>query len=214
MKKNGLLALLIIVSQTQIARSQDIGEIWNCYTVNQTTKSLKFVSLDNEDVDESIKIVNIFYHVIRRNDGSGGLTDSEISANIDRLNNDYRQYNIIINELGRDNINNTSFYDGITDYSYDQLINTNRINNAINIYLLAPLDSYSKAESIPGKALCIGGIYTGRSVITHETGHCLGLFHTHSGSGCYDFYNCQESIIRIIAHHVEISSAIHKLIHV
>ncbi|MDR3287337.1 MAG: zinc-dependent metalloprotease [Prevotellaceae bacterium] len=30
--------------------------------------------------------------------------------------------------------------------------------------------------------------------MTHEFGHCLGLYHTHSGSGCFDDANCSESI--------------------
>lgn len=40
----------------------------------------------------------------------------------------------------------------------------------------------------------MGGIYANTSVLSHEIGHCLGLYHTHSGSGCYDYANCSENI--------------------
>lgn len=82
----------------------------------------------------------------------------------------------------------------MTDSNYTVLINTDTHPNAIDIYLLSPTDTYSRASGIPGIALAVGGLYQGTSVLSHEFGHCLGLFHTHSGRGCNDYANCSENI--------------------
>jgi len=77
---------------------------------------------------------------------------------------------------------------------FDNLIQENAHSNAIDIYFLRSGISYGRASGIPGLALVIGGNYAGTSVLSHEMGHCLGLYHTHSGRGCGDFANCAEEI--------------------
>ena len=170
-----------------------VGQIWQCHTQPTQSSFSNYSSTDYFSVDESNKILNIYFHVIRRSDGTGGLTNTQISNTIQRLFNDYSQYNIQFNELGRGYINNTQFYND--PYSnYNAIIRTNREPNAINVYFLSPNVSLSQAENIPSLAYCIGGVYYRTSVISHEMGHCLGLYHTHSGSGCSDNANCRENI--------------------
>jgi hypothetical protein len=82
----------------------------------------------------------------------------------------------------------------MTDTNYASLVSTDTHSNAIDVYLLSPNDTYSRAVDIPGIALAVGGSYAGTSVLSHEFGHCLGLFHTHSGRGCNDYANCAENI--------------------
>ena len=80
--------------------------------------------------------------MIRRSDGTGGLTNTQISNTIQRLFNDYSQYNIQFNELGRGYINNTQFYND--PYSnYNAIIRTNREPNAINVYFITERKSFS-----------------------------------------------------------------------
>jgi hypothetical protein len=59
-----------------------------------------------------------------------------------RLCNDYSIHKILIREIGRSGLNNTTFYNGMTDNNYNTLINTDTHNNAIDIYLLSPTDTY------------------------------------------------------------------------
>lgn len=170
--------------------AQKTGEVWNCYTTAQNTKELI-----NTRFNTNPKFIKIFVHIIRRSNGTGSLTNVQINNSILNLSSDYQDLNIFFIETGRDFINNTSFYDGISsEAEYNALINTNRHTNAIDIYFLSPTESYSRASGIPGDALAFGGSYAETSVLSHEIGHCLGLFHTHSGSGCGDNANCEENI--------------------
>lgn len=82
----------------------------------------------------------------------------------------------------------------MTDTNYPSLVSTDTNSDAIDIYLLSPNDTYARAVNIPGIALAVGGSYRGTSVLSHELGHCLGLYHTHSGRGCNDNANCAENI--------------------
>jgi len=193
MKKIFFSFLLLCIVNSSIA--QEIGQIWGCRTqIDASTKLHTIPELRLGTVDTSPKIISIFVHILRRNDGTGGLTNNQVDNWVTHFRNDYIGHNIIILEIGRANLNNTTFYNGITDVNYSTLINTNTHGNAIDIYLLAPDDDYSRASNIPGIALCVGGSYVGTSVLSHEFGHCLGLFHTHSGRGCNDFANCSEAI--------------------
>ncbi len=199
-KKSALTLLIVLVYlspfNSDSVAQRSVGQIWYCRTTqNSPPKTIKDISmLSTSTVDTSLKIINIYIHIIRRNDGTGGLTNAQVNNWISILCNDYSIHKILIYEIGRSDLNNTTFYNGISDANYASLINTNTHSNAIDVYLLSSNDTYSRASGIPGIALAVGGDYEGTSVLSHEFGHCLGLYHTHSGRGCYDFANCSENI--------------------
>jgi hypothetical protein len=188
-----LIVILCLSNSLVIQGQDDIGQIWDCKTaLSENAKSLLIIT--ETVVDTSPKTINTFFHVLRRNDGTGGLSQAQIDDWISVLCEDYIEYQIIIKVIGQSNLNNSTFYNGITDTNYPSLITTNTHSNAIDIYLLSPNDTYSRAVNIPGIAMAVGGSFQGTSVLSHEFGHCLGLFHTHSGRGCLDFINCSENI--------------------
>jgi len=138
--------------------------------------------------------VRVFFHIIRTSNGTGAycFSSNNIQSCIQRLNNDYyfaTMSDITFDYAGMDYIDNTDFYN-ITSYdSFEaqNLFNTNRHPDAIDVYLLPTESSIAGyANGIPGTALAVGGNYYGMalgssSVLSHEIGHCLGLFHTFHG---------------------------------
>jgi hypothetical protein len=186
---------LLLLSQDIIAQT---GQVWQCNTDESwdslRERSSNQMSLLTTPIDTSAKVINVFVHVLRRTDGTGGLSNAQVSDWIELLCQDYTVHNIAVRQIGQADINNTTFYNGLTNATYSTLINTNTHSNAIDIYMLSPDDTYSRASGIPGIALTIGGSYVGTSVLSHEFGHCLGLYHTHSGRGCGDDANCSENI--------------------
>lgn len=101
--------------------------------------------------------------------------------------------NIIINEIGRSYINRTDFYYALyTEEHLDELFNINSHYNAIDIYM-TPESNPTNLAYVNGSAFTVAGNSKNTSIISHEFGHCLGLLHTHSGSGCADYYSCSEN---------------------
>jgi len=145
--------------------------------------------------------IRIFVHIIRRSDGTGGLTTQQVDNAIaimedHYLNNISAQRVICFYLIGQDEIHNDDYFnfvDDQTDNDFSQLIQVNSHSDAIDIYFLGANVSYGgRASGIPGNACVVGGTVAETGVLSHEVGHCLGLYHTHSGSGCGDNANCAE----------------------
>lgn len=138
--------------------------------------------------------IRVFIHVINRSNGTGGQTPQEVSNAYCTIQTDYAPYNIGFVLLGTDQINNDTYYnkssfvlDNNNDGKFDDFY-PNSHSNAIDIYLF-PNDKlfYGLSAGIPGTALVVGGNgygvnFPSSHVLSHEIGHCLGLFHTFHGS--------------------------------
>jgi len=153
---------------------------------------------------EEVFIVRVFVHVVSNSAGTNGVTQNQINLALDRLTADFNPHGICISLLGIDYIKNDDFmywYDACPgapaqntndDNDFDQLMAVNFKSNAINIYAMPDNIFYGgRANGIPGNAFVIGGspsfngivsILFTSPVISHEMGHCLGLFHTFHGS--------------------------------
>lgn len=192
-----ILNILLLICNIPIS-----AQSWRCYTIAPEKDYLKdvlgitysdYIFYRQRQTCQT-EIVNIFIHVIRRSNHTGGLSVSQVNNWINVMVNDYTDGAIGFGETGRDFIDNDYYYYNWSNAKFNSLISTNSHNNAIDIYLLPAYISYARASDIPGKALVIGGAYGGTSVLPHEMGHCLGLYHTHSGRGCGDYANCAEAI--------------------
>ena len=137
--------------------------------------------------------VKVFFHIIKRADGTGdcSLQPQDISQCLQVLNNDFAPFNITFDSLGLDYIYNDRYYNWpvLSDSEYAQLVRTNHHTNTIDIYLRSKdLLARARANSIPGRAIVIEGDTTNRvlfactSALSHEMGHCFGLYHTFHGS--------------------------------
>ncbi len=145
--------------------------------------------------------IRVFAHLIRRADGSGGMTATELNAAMTKLNQDLQPHNICISLSGTDQILDNNFYNNNLFSNASAMATVNAKANAIDIYF-CPNSSPSPggtALAIPNGALVIGGTWQGGIVVntshilSHEFGHCLGLFHTHEtyfGVECVNGSNC------------------------
>ena len=140
--------------------------------------------------------VRVFFHIIRNSNGNGlGIASADLmEQRLNILNNDFNTHNIFFKYMGFDYIDNDGFY-ALSTYdstTYNTMISTNRHEDAINIYLLPTNGNFSGglAEDIPGKAIAVGNsilhngvnMYMGNTrILSHEIGHCLGLYHTFQG---------------------------------
>ena len=140
--------------------------------------------------------LNVHVHVVRTSNGIGYNKDIVSSQIITKLNTDFANTNLSYTLSGSDYIDSDNFINmNLADYhnstTFNEYISIGRVPNAINIYVMssAPNLYYSngsresgQSESIVGSAfLVVESSYT-NVTITHEMGHCLGLYHTHYGT--------------------------------
>jgi hypothetical protein len=186
LKKLPILILLIITNQTLNAQGF-CGSIGSSNSANFSPNAI------TPNINTCYK-VQLFVHVIRQTDGTGGVNDTQVQTGIDIIKTDFAQFKISFAVIGRDEIWNDDFYDGNPGSLVIQanLINASSVSNAINIYLFPTTNRPTGyVTNIPSNAMFVSGsqLQLGQQVdfctsrvMSHEMGHCLGLFHTHRGS--------------------------------
>lgn len=141
-------------------------------------------SIPNTSVNTGSYWVRVYYHIVRASNQTGSYSASQLCDITTRLNQDYNRHGIYFAQSGYDYIDNDNFYN-LTP-SYDPL-NTNTVTNAINIYLINSYTSQGTqiagcAKNIQSSAFWVVNQYLFNGTLSHEMGHCLGLYHTHRGN--------------------------------
>ena len=122
--------------------------------------------------------IKVFVHLIQDDNGSGGLSQSEVDSMLTVAGGHLFDLDIYVELLGQDVIKNSTYYSDPDAY-YSNLFQENPHTDAIDIYL-GPSQGPAKgrASGIPGGALVLSGQLDSYSALSQLLGNCLGLYST------------------------------------
>lgn len=190
--RNRLLLILTFILLTMSSNSQDFCTA----PASSEYKELILDTYRHVDFSQYSFCVKIYIHVIRKNDGTGGQSHSNIIEALGYLDAAFNPHNIFFNWNNSINyINNTNLYNhpggilNITTYDH---------SDGVDIYLFDdetnhPVSGHGYG-STDGIGLSSKLLVTGswgdnlehplvRShILSHEMGHVLFLWHTHHGT--------------------------------
>ncbi|MCF6350569.1 MAG: zinc-dependent metalloprotease [Flavobacteriaceae bacterium] len=129
--------------------------------------------------------LKIYVHVIRKTDSTGGQSVSDVNTALGFLDSDFSSHKIYFKWDGViDYINNSSYFNN----PGSNIFNVNNHSDGIDIYLFDDSSSGGGQANGVGNSseFYVSGSYEGSSlvkssVISHEMGHVLFLWHTHRG---------------------------------
>ncbi|GAA4279663.1 zinc-dependent metalloprotease [Gaetbulibacter aestuarii] len=170
-----LLLLVLILSSNFI-----LGQDYCATTKNSPVKNYTSLSrmLYANSSNEETLCLNVYFHIVREDNGTGGIPAYQTSVIINELNSQFSNYNIAFNKIGQDFINNSSLNNIAFPSEIASLISTNNISGAINFYIVDNAYFNGWAE-ILGTNLILTDSAATTNVSSHEMGHCLNLYHTH-----------------------------------
>lgn len=165
------------------------------------------------DSTQPITVLRLFFHILRADDGSQAATSpSMVEAQVNHLNEDYAPYRIQF-EYGWQYVNSTQ-YRSLADNEMNGMKQAYAIapDSQLNIFVSYVEQGYSfgtfpwDTDALTkrgGIVMTTGHFSSVQSVLAHEIGHCLGLWHTHHGvsevsecSACYEPANGAEGDVR------------------
>ena len=187
MKKFVFLFYLISLNYALIAQNSACGtETPTNYQTYERTRAQRGYDITDVHYQHLPICINVYYHIVRKSNGTGGFDVNNLSNVTDILNEAYNPNEIYINYISYDYIDNDNYYTldphqySSTDYYYDNLFSTNRKTNAINIYLVGSLEyGIAGRARIGNNVFAIENDFALTSTMPHELGHCLNLLHTH-----------------------------------
>ena len=156
--------------------------------------------LDQRGVGGIEAMVAMTIHIIRYDNGSGGLPQDRVDLAISDLNGLIADTGLIFFQEGP-----TLYHDDsdLAESTYDDfcsIVNTSPVPNTVNCYFIPIYQGLCGVASYPGpncQGVTMANDCTAtswnHSTFTHETGHYFYLPHTHStsfGAECVDGSNC------------------------
>ena len=159
--------------------------------IKQPAAYEQFLRDFQEQMDSRSSCINyapIKAHIVRRTDGTGGLTEAQLNSAIATANTFYANSCMAFYICGAINyIDDDNYYDFDTS-DEGALTGANNVANAINIYFCNSVadgpDFYCGYAYYPGgpdHILMDNSCTLNGSTLSHEIGHFFSLPHTHNG---------------------------------
>lgn len=187
MKKRRLFLIGILIWNFNSVFGQSCG---TPHPINPTIYPQEDTNLQAKGSSSSI-CINVFFHIVRNSNGTNAFNLPNTTEIINNLNQFYSTHNVIINNLGTDFIDNSSYLNVDNENESANLGQINNRSDAINYYIVSELwNVYDNngniigfvagtANNIPSNNLVIRNDRTLTTTSPHEIGHCLNLLHTH-----------------------------------
>lgn len=94
-----VIIFFLLFTHLECLAQNNIGQIWKCNTVESgNLKTTSIVATTN--VDTSFKIINVYIHLVKKSDGSGGLSEAQVNNWLSLLHYDYAFHSIFIQIIG------------------------------------------------------------------------------------------------------------------
>ena len=197
--------LLIITTIGNRAFTQNTcGTKTTAQQVNYINKHIRPLSQNGSKLRTSgaMAYIPVKAHILRKNDGSGGLEVSNLIVAIDKMNEYYKNAYIQFYLYESINyINSSTYYNKFEKGSDHFLGPTYDVANVINIYFTNLItdgdDTPCGYTYFPGdhidRVVMKNSCTTNGSTLSHELGHYFSLYHTHEtyeGKELVDGSNC------------------------
>jgi len=163
----------------------------------QARENFKTTQLKSNTVDP----IPMVTHIIRDNNGNGGLTEAELNISLAQLNEAYEPVDFKFELCEINYIDNTAYTSmkksKVEDFDENDIANApeeyemayiNRVEGKVNIFFIEGIEgcgwaSFPSYEEKYGKDWMVirNGCATNGSTLAHEIGHWLNLYHTHQG---------------------------------
>ncbi len=183
-----LLALGSVFGQVGVCGTHDHEEIFERLEMN------KRALVENPQIlrDEEVLFVPVKFHIVTRDDGSGGLDEEALLVQLCRLNKDYETLKMHFYIKGSINyIPYTTLYDDPRHTFSTIRMAANFANNAVNVFIVNKIGSNGTGTTLgyyqPGRdwIVMIQSKVGNNETLSHEVGHFFSLPHTFYGwEGC------------------------------
>lgn len=128
----------------------------------------------------------IQFHVVRRSDGTGGLSASTVTGLLTEFNNHYAPANLQFFECSSINYIDDDTYFSLETSEESAMGAAHDVANVINIYLVDYAGGYCGWTRLPpstiDRIILKNSCATNGSTAVHEVGHYFSLYHTHGKS--------------------------------